>query len=143
MSNEERTGRRSLLYSGWHRPSSITRYVGRLAAAKLCMIDVDACEYCCYCRTPLALIETQESNGKPKAAPVTATLARMAGIPAFSVSVQVNQTGLVSEIVGFCVQMITPQLGAIVRMNCAEYATWLLALRGPHACVARTLNGAA
>lgn len=130
MSHAERTGTRSLVYSGWHRPASISRYVGRVAAAKLSMIDVDACEYCCYCGEPVALIETQESTAPPKSARVLTTLARMAGIPAYSVSVAVVD----GEIDGFQVQELTPSRGVVLAMTPQVYAYWLLALRDHHAC---------
>lgn len=136
MTHTERTGVRSLVYSGWHRPASIARYVGKVSAAKLCMIDVDACEYCCYCGSPVALIETQESAGPPKSARVMARLARMAGIPAFSVSVTV----LDAEVVCFQVQQLSPTEGCVSAMSPRAYAHWLLDLRAAHDC---TLAGAA
>lgn len=132
MSDEERSGKRSLLYSGWHRTASTARFIGRVSAAKLCMIDVDACEYCCYCHEPVALIETQESANAPKRAPVTAALARMAGIPAYSVSVA--PSALMDDVLHFQVQQIAPPSRSVTPMWPAEYAHWLLLLRDQHVC---------
>lgn len=129
MSHRERTGVRSLLYSGWHRERSIAQYIGIVSAAKLCMIDIDAVEYC-YCGQPLALIETQESHGPPKPAPVMSALARMAGIPAYSVSVQVSEVA----IAGFQVRQLVPVLGDVTPMLPQTYAYWLLSLRDSHSC---------
>lgn len=133
MSHAERTGVRSLVYSGWHRPVSISRYVGKVAAAKLCMIDVDACEYCCYCGTPLALIETQESAGPPKSARVMTALARLASIPAFSVSVDV----LDGDVAGFRLRQLGPAVGSDQSLTPAMYADWLVSLRDEHVCKAQ------
>lgn len=134
MTHAERTGKRSLLYSGWHRPDSTARYLGRIAASKLCMIDIDSCEYCCFCKAPVALVETQESTHAPKSAAVTAALARMAGLPAFSVSLTPDQAK--ADIVLFRVRQLTPDVGDVMDMGPAEYAAWLLALRGRHVCKA-------
>lgn len=130
MSHAERTGVRSLVYSGWHRPASISRYVGKVTAAKLCMIDVDACEYCCVCGSPLALIETQESAGPPKPARVMTALARLAGIPAFSVSISTAD----GDITSFRLQQISPFVGGVLSFTPLMYADWLVSLRDEHAC---------
>lgn len=130
MSHGERTGKRSLVYSGWHRPSSIKRYINITAAAKLSMIDVDACEYCCFCSTPVALIETQESLAPPKSARVLTVLARMAGIPAYSVSVAVED----EDVVGFRLQQLGVLGAPVTDLAPAEYARWLVRLRDGHRC---------
>jgi hypothetical protein len=139
VSLTERTGRRSLCYSGWHRPDSTGRYVGRRAASDMTMIDVDACEYCCRCREPLALIETQESLGVPKWAPVMQRLAELAGIPAFSISVAVDHSCQPSERclcdpVSFRVARLSPLHADLGTLDPAGMARFLLSLRGDHAC---------
>lgn len=138
MSHAERTGIRSLIYSGWHRPASIGRYVGKVTAAKLCMIDIDACEYCCYCGNPVALIETQESENSPKPARVMTTLAAMAGIPAYSVSVEVHPEN--SSVVMFRVRRLGPSVGDVTVMLPKVYAYWLLALRDHHNCTVKDVQ---
>lgn len=74
MSRYERTGKRSLAYSQWHRtlPHSVT------------MIDVDGLEYCQRCRAPLAVIETARDVGQAvKPATVLRRLAKAANVPAY------------------------------------------------------------
>lgn len=134
MSAKERTGKRDLTYSGWHRVASIRRYgLSARDAARLGMIDVDACEYCACCGEPLALIETQVSDGKPKQAPVTARLAALAGIPAYSVSIVFGDQEVIAF---FRVQRIQPEHPLIQVMLPHEYAGWLLAMRDNHLCPA-------
>lgn len=132
MTLYERTGSRSLTYSGWHRPKSLSRYLPKHLAHRVFMIDIDACEYCDVCKVPLALIETQESRSNPKPARVTTTLARMAGIDAFSVSYWCDAE---ADIEGFKVQQIQPRGGQVLTLTAAEYAQWLLDLRFGHQCV--------
>lgn len=90
MSDRERTGHRDLLYSRWHRADQVARYIGLGDARRLKTIDVDSCEWCARCQTPLVLIETKNSERSPAAfvtqTRVTAQLARMAGISAFCVT---------------------------------------------------------
>ena len=131
MTLYERTGSRSLLYSGWHRPKSLSRYLPKHLAHRLFMIDIDACEYCDVCKVPLALIETQESRGLPKPARVTTTLARMAGIAAYSVSYWSEGE---ADIEGFKVRQLEPASDSVLTFSAAEYAQWLLELRFGHQC---------
>lgn len=131
MSETERSGSRDLLYNGWHRTASIARYLPRRAAYELGMIDVDCCEYCRYCRQPLALVETQRSAAPPKAAAVTVRLAEMAGIPAFSVSYSPNDDG--TDIVRFRWRELWPRPSDVRDLTPEEYADWLLSLRVVHA----------
>ncbi len=131
MSSEERTGIRSLVYSGWHRTGSLRRYLGIVTASRCCMIDIDACEYCCVCGEPLALIETQVSAAPPKRARVTERLAALAGIAAYSVSVQLDVSG---EPTTFLVQQRVPSVCGVQAMNPRVYAYFLWALRENHVC---------
>lgn len=94
------------------------------------MIDVDSCEACCYCKEPVALIETQASKEAPKAARITAALARLAHIPAYSVSYEPDADG--GDIVTFQVRQIQPPDPKVVVMLPKVYAYWLLALRDQH-----------
>lgn len=131
MSERERTGERDLTYSGWHRTANMRRYLSARQAWSLGQIDIDWCEYCRYCSTPLALIETQVSDRAPKAAPVTAALARMAGVPAYSLSIV---RGDLDEIALFKVQQIAPELGTVQPMIPVVYAYFLLSFRERHQC---------
>lgn len=92
MSNEERRGWRDLTYNIWHRPASLKRFIGHPAAYSCAMIDIDGFEYCRWCYEPLALIETARQRGG-KNARATATLARKARIPAYSLLYQVDDNG--------------------------------------------------
>ena len=132
MSHGERTGFRSLLYSGWHRRDRVSRFLGRAQAARLSMIDIDWCEYCYYCSGPIALIETQESRSRPKSARVTQKLARMAGIRAYSVSYRSTEDG--EDIELFQVQLIEPEVGEVMTMQPNVYAYFLWSLRNVHTC---------
>lgn len=87
MSNLERTGRRNLLYSKWHRPASLRRFMSARDADSLAAIDIDFIEYCKRCGLPVAAVETQQSKRPPKDANVTVALCQMAdNLPCYSIS---------------------------------------------------------
>jgi hypothetical protein len=79
MSQEERTGKRDLTYSKWHRRMSTRRFVGIEDAQLLAMIDLDASlfvEYDDGTKEPLALCEIARDTGQShKTATVTTKLA--------------------------------------------------------------------
>lgn len=129
MSSVERTGVRSLVYSAWHRPAAIQRHVGVTNAAMITCIDVDWCEYCCFCSEPVALIETVLSHGAPKPAKVTTRLAVKADVPAFSVAIETNPEDC---IVMFRVRQLAPTPSLVQVMPPDVYAWWLLSLRDAH-----------
>lgn len=146
MSDKERTGWRDLTYSHWHRAASVKRFLTGADAQKLGMIDIDGCEYCPFCGQPLALIETQRSTAVPKSAAVTAALAKMAGIPAWSVSViadepigcdRCGRPMKWSDIRAFLVRQIEPYDSAVVEMMPEIFAKWLLAMRYQCTCRGR------
>lgn len=150
MSNERRnlsTDKivQELLYSQWHRPSSTKRFLSNRDAHALAMIDIDAVEYCRTCYVPVALIETQRSSGPPKDALVTEAIARMAGIPAYSVSCVVKPGADWSwagqDIERFRVRKLcepgrwlTDDERTIVDMSPQEYVEFLIDLRLRHVC---------
>lgn len=76
MSREERHGRRSLVFSKWHR-----LFLGEYER----MIDLDGMPYCPRCDEPVALVETayDPHDRRQKNASVTRALARRANLPAF------------------------------------------------------------
>lgn len=133
MSHGERTGVRNLLYSGWHRRDSIKRFFDSVVtASKVTMVDIDSCEACCYCSAPLALIETEMTQRTtPKKAPITAALAQLAKIPAYSVAYW-SADGV--DIERFIVRRIQPSDDWNQLMSPAEYAEFLVALRSGHDC---------
>lgn len=129
MSLDERTGKRDLLYSGWHRTQSIRRFLPYRVAATLKVVDIDWCEACHWCSEPVALIETQESDRGPKPAVITQNLARLAGLRAFSVSYHRGEDG---DIDYFYVKQIAPASPWNTQMRPEEYAGFLAALRDQH-----------
>jgi hypothetical protein len=132
MSSRERTGRRDLTYSGWHREENFAALgLSRCEAWEVGAINIDWCEYCRYCGLPLALIEDQVSEHDPKAAPVMAQLATMAGLPAFSVSVVLDDTDCIAS---FRVRRVQPYDPQVIVMSPPDYARWLHGLRKRHDC---------
>lgn len=71
MPHYERTGKRSLTYSAWHRRDSIKRFLAgeEVLASRLTMIDIDGAYVEAkhpYDRPPVALIETVETSRQLK-----------------------------------------------------------------------------
>jgi hypothetical protein len=136
---EERYGARDQTYSAWHRRLSTRRYVGIERAQLLSMIDLDACMFVEYddgTREPLALIETARDVGQPtKAATVTATLARLARIPAFCVLYRCAERPNPADprwpdVVEFRIRRLWPSPDSVWRtVSPSEWAMALLALR--------------
>lgn len=86
MSFAERTGKRDLSYSAWHRPASIQRFIGRIAAQELMMVDIDAVECVARTREPVAMCETAIDIGQEiKPSTVTLKVARACNVPCFTV----------------------------------------------------------
>lgn len=123
MSRYERTGKRDLTFSHWHRmalPDATTA------------IDVDLLEYCRECHAPLCLIEATREGDHPKPTIVTRELARAAGIPALLVRYtpgprcrcvkDYRAPGCVHGIAGFRVRSIWPPGGDL-----EHWRTWELA----------------
>lgn len=135
MSMEERTFKRNLLYSQWHRSANISRFLPQEVADSLGMIDIDAAEYCRDCYVTFALIETQVSHNPPKSARVTQKLAEDAGKLAYSVSIVPNAAG--DDIELFRVRRIQPYRDTVWEMSPQVYAEFLVALRADHRCESR------
>jgi hypothetical protein len=142
MSGNERTGRRDLLYSRWHRTNSTSRFIGGVRASHLEMIDLDDVESCPTCHRTVALIETKNSSSDPVSFPVyiTANLAADASRPAFcvcytcvcGVTGDKHQTCDSCDIAEFRVQQIAPDLGDLLHMTPRAFAYWLHAFRVQH-----------
>lgn len=130
MSADERTFTRDLTYGLWHRWRNIKQFIGD-DAKYMSQIDIDFCEYCFWCNTPLALIETQRSVRDPKDATVTQALAEMAGIEAYSVSYATDADGV---IVSFRVRQLTPERSEVFTMPPLMYAHFIRQLRRGHDC---------
>lgn len=132
MAMNERYGRRDLLYSGWHRPSSISRFVGQRTAHDLSCIDVDYLEFCSGCRRPIAIIETQRSFGPPKSAAVCVALGGLAKLPVFTVSYAPNESG--DDIQEFRWRQLWPRQSTVLNLTPSAYAFWLAGLHASHQC---------
>lgn len=150
MSDGERTGFRTLVYSRWHRVNRIKSLIGAVRAAKLVMVDIDSCEACAYCNQPMALIETAHTIREPKNAPITALLARRAGLPAYSVSyygaiershcAACGRDDESGEITQFLVRQIEPADPWVRLMNAECYAEFLEQLRAGHVCASHRVE---
>lgn len=131
---------REHLYSSWHRPESMRRFTSAWEADSMRMIDVDAVEYCRFCNEPLALIETQRSEGPPKPANVMQNLAVAAHIPAFSLSYSVTpgQVWFGEDIASIRVQQLHnpdgPTDRTIKTMEPTQFVDFLADLRRNHPC---------
>lgn len=143
MSNNERTFKRDLLYSQWHRPDSTKRYIGKRLATLLKQIDIDWCEACYWCDEPVTLIETQKSKNGPKSASITSKLGIRADLPVYSVAYVATDDG--DDIQAFDMRQLVPTVSIVKRMSPKEYTYWLLSLRDDHhaassECARKTFN---
>jgi len=130
MSDEERYGVRDLTYSKWHRPSS--GFLG----TNISYIDLDCCEYCKVCYTPLALLELAKDVGQPdKAVMVTHHLAKQANLPAYLVFYRPNPD-VRGGIDRFRIRQIYPEGSFSFELMLApdDYASWLTAFHDEHHC---------
>lgn len=86
MSLQEITGERDLTFSDWHRPPTLPEDCS--------WIDIDCCQFCKYCQSPLALIELTkcsdrddlESRCRRKVASMTERIGIKLGIPVFKIA---------------------------------------------------------
>lgn len=131
MSLHERTGERDLLLSRWHRPESTGRYLTKERAEKLSAVDIDFCEYCDFCKAPLALIEAQCSTAPPKAARITCEVAALSQLHAYSVSYTPTADGVDLARIRWR-RLYPPPWSPTVDMRPADYAQWLWSLRSRH-----------
>jgi hypothetical protein len=77
---------RDRAYGVWHRPRSISRFLGRREAQSMTMADLDSVlfvEYGYDNKLPLALVEVARDIGQEKPTGVIRELARIANLPAF------------------------------------------------------------
>jgi hypothetical protein len=126
----------------WHRSDSLKRLIDRQRAQWMCLIDIDACEYCHLCYEPVALIETKNVTAVSKASTVTEKLADRATLPAFLVEYQLlhpieqcDSCGHPTEthkqdIVQFWVTKLDTQ-DRVLKLP-TDYAEWLWSLRVRH-----------
>lgn len=73
-------------YGVWHRPRSISRFLGRRKAQSRTMADLESVlfvEYVYSNKLPLAFVEVAQDVGQEKPTGVIRELAKMADLPAF------------------------------------------------------------
>lgn len=142
VSLTEATGWRSGVYSAWHRPNMLRRFLPPHIADDMTMIDIDALlrcdrwiEACRSCYEPRALIETFVDNHQThKSANATRKLARRAGIEAYLVRYEPNPAD--TDIVRFHVRRVEAWRDDWVTMTPQQYADFLVRARerGAHTC---------
>jgi len=126
MTRWERTGKRDLTYSRWHRN------IEPMDRNSLPYIDIDAVEYCPICKQPLALLELAEDVGQEyKATTVLRKLAELSGLPAFLVFYRKDQSG---RIVHFRLRQVSPIYKDWKSLTPNEYVAFLYYLRAEHVC---------
>jgi hypothetical protein len=123
MSRHERTGKRDLTFSAWHRT----------LRDDLTYVDIDKCGYCTRCKDPLYLAEIAYDTGAYKTATVTRNLAIKAGIPALVVLYKTNENG---EIIQFRVRKIAPEYGEWITATPRALADWFERHHDAHVCIA-------
>lgn len=86
MSSQRHKKEVDWLWNEWHREGrdKMWRFLGKREAWELGNIDIDTCEWCRYCKQPLALIEAKVW-GADRNLTVTENLAARAQIPAYCV----------------------------------------------------------
>ena len=134
MSQEERTNKRPLIYSAWHRSDSLSRFIDERTAVDCHMQDIDSIE---YTRDEqgnmvfLAVIETKldwgqefEDTGVPKA------LGKKLGVPVFFVFYTPSQEPNPAnprwpDIEMFCVRQVWPRTTEWRNYTPQEWARFL------------------
>jgi hypothetical protein len=142
--NEEHDHRRlaDRLYSTWHRPDHISRFVDPAEADRLALIDIDQIHTlvglidsgatwaeCTDGFTPVALIETVLWNAQKSVTMLCKLANRRVPIPAYLVRI-VPTPGL-DDIEQFSVRQVAPRRWGEPRlMTPPEYADFVRGLRG-------------
>jgi hypothetical protein len=106
-------------YGDWHR-----RLDGRLG-----MVDVDSIECCGRCWSPVALIELCEWGTRTKSVTATYELARLAGLPSYTVRYQFPELVPLRLSIREHVPGTTPRV-----VSPDEYEAFLIGLRDRHDC---------
>jgi hypothetical protein len=128
MSREERSGSRDLTFSRWHRtlPDFCT------------CIDLDFLEYCQRCRRPLALIEIARGHhGMVKPTTVLKALADLAGIAAYLVLYDIDESALHGINKTVRAQKITPDRSDVREITLTELGLHIEKIHLNHSCVVK------
>ena len=125
MSPEERTGKRDLTISAWHR--SLPDYCSA--------IDVDFLEYCNRCRAPLALIELARGHHySVKPTTVLEHLAAAAGIRAYLILYDLSPTGEYGLAPTMRVQMVYPRRTPVQEVSIRAVGKLIERIHTDHVC---------
>jgi hypothetical protein len=137
MTLTERHGNRNgdLLYSAWHRPNSMRRYMPPDIADEMMMINIDALarrerwiETRANTHEPLFLVETAFDTGlSDKPARATQRLAARAQLEAYVTLITPND--IRDDIIGFRVRQVNPCTGIWIKLTPQDYADLLLRAR--------------
>lgn len=116
-------------YSTWHR-HWMEVHIGKDAADKSAVIDLDWVEFCGQCWWPLALMELAiDTDQESKTAIVTERLATLAHLPSAVVFYRKAGQGAIAR---FRVRVMTPASRPERLMAPNEYAAWLWQLHANH-----------
>jgi len=123
----ERYGTRDLTYSNWHRHFIDDDHAD--------YVDIDSCEYCHYCKAPLALIEVSRDVGQShKTATVLRMLGRKANLPAWVV-LYTPDVSAGYGISGFRVRAVWPKYTAWQRVTPAAWSERIKRLHAECLCL--------
>ncbi|QDU39693.1 hypothetical protein Mal4_40390 [Maioricimonas rarisocia] len=111
MPLQERTGLRDLTFSAWHRPPTLP--------GDCSWIDIDCCQFCDYCNSPLALFELVWAGNaeclkevcQRKVATITQLLAVRLSIPAYKIAYTGTDTidaAALQKLGAPAIQVLTP-----------------------------------
>lgn len=158
MSMTEGTGSRrgDLLYSAWHRPQSIRRWVSADEADALGMVNLDVVlrcerwvEYARCCSEPLVLVETAIGTHQThKSATVTMRMAKRMNPPLEAYIALLDPNATYTDVERFRVRMIHPRRSPWVDLTPEQWAHKLVEIRArayhaDHCPNARHLRAAA
>lgn len=138
MAKTERSGKRDLAYSAWHREASIRRFVDDMAASTMLMTGIDQMfwiEYDHRYAEPLALVSTQSAKGTKPQHTILRNLAKRADLPCLYVeynlaAVPNPANPLEPDIDGFTIWILYPRtIINGVPMDPKTYAEFLLWFR--------------
>jgi len=118
-------------FSEWHRQQQGIR-----------QIDIDGCEVCEHCYSPLALSETAYDKGQSfKAFWTTRLLALKANIPAYLILYEVDEASENRDVVGLRIKRIAPEVSKDwIKIKPEDFRKELLKIQEKHRKVCHKLH---
>ena len=118
-------------FSEWHRKQKGIR-----------QIDIDGCEVCEYCYSPLALSETAYDKGQSfKAFWTTRLLALKANIPAYLILYEVDESSENRHVVALRIKRIAPEVSKVwIKIKPEDFRKELLKIQQQHREVCHKLH---